>query len=403
MLPDPQAPPGQRARRRMRPARLVAIAVMVLLLAGLAGLINHNASQYYIFSPGTAPQLTTDSRCTGTSQLTLPGGKPCVRISVPGAPVHPLDGRLLMVDVYVGTASFSDYLLHELGLLASLRDHSQLVRISQYTGALTPAQVQCADTAEMIGAQDDAPVAALRRLGYRVPQADIGAVLYQVQPGTPAASAGLRCNDVITSFDGRPVSTAQQLVADIRASRPGQTVRIGRRYFGPNGKTTGSSTVTARLATTPAAVAAAGHLPASTAFLGVEAATDVTFRMPVPVHINAGAIGGPSAGLAFTLGIIDLLSGGHLTGGHAVAATGEIDPSGNVIEVGGVAQKTVAVEAAGATAFIVPKGNYADAMSTADGRIKIYPVTTLDQALAVLGSLGGRIPPPNFAASHPLS
>jgi PDZ domain-containing protein len=255
----------------------------------------------------------------------------------------------------------------------------------------------------MIGAQDDAPVAALRRLGYQVPEVDMGAVLYQVQPGTPAASAGLRCNDVITSFDGRPVHTAEQLVADIHASRAGQTVRMVRRYFGPNGKATGSSTITARLAATPDAVAAAGHEPTSTAFLGVEAATDVTFKMPVSVSIDAGAIGGPSAGLAFTLGIIDLLSGGHLTGGHAVAATGEIDPSGNVVEVGGVAQKTVAVEAAGATAFIVPKGNYADAMSTANGRIKIYPVTTLDQALAVLNSLGGRVPPPNFAASHPLS
>jgi PDZ domain-containing protein len=402
MLPDPPPPLDEAGARRRRRMRLVALSVVVVVLAGLVTLAAHNAGQFYIFSPGNAPLLTADARCTGSSELRLPGGQPCVRIAVSRAAVHPIGGRLFMVDVYVGTASFGDYVLDELGLLGSLRNHSQLVRISSYTGNLTQAQVQCQDTAQMIGAQDDAPVAALRRLGYRVPEVDKGAVVDEVVPHTPAAAAGLRCNDVIVGFDGKPVHTAADLVADIRAAKPGQQVTIARRYAGPNGKRTQTSTVTARLGTTPPAVAGAQHVPATTAFLGVSAQSDVTFAMPVAVHIDAGNIGGPSAGLAFTLGVIDLLSGGHLTGGKSVAATGEIYPNGNVSEVGGVAQKTVAVEAAGATAFIVPTGDYAAARSAAGGKLRIYPVKTLDQALAVLKSLGGTVPPTNFASAHPL-
>ena len=74
---------------------------------------------------------------------------------------------------------------------------------------------------------------------------------------------------------------------------------------------------------------------------------------PVPRPDLRRRIGGPSAGLAFTLGIINTLSGGNLTGGRTVAATGTIHPDGTVGDVGGVAQKTVAVERAGATLFLV--------------------------------------------------
>ena len=83
--------------------------------------------------------------------------------------------------------------------------------------------------------------------------------------------------------------------------------------------------------------------------LGIEPEDQVDFTYPFPVSINVTNIGGPSAGLAMTLGVIDALTSGSLTGGHTVAATGTIDSQGNVGDVGGVAQKTVAVENAGAT------------------------------------------------------
>ena len=88
--------------------------------------------------------------------------------------------------------------------------------------------------------------------------------------------------------------------------------------------------------------------------LGIDTEDQVDFTYPFPVHINVTNIGGPSAGLAMTLGVIDALDKGSLTGGRTVAATGTIDSQGNVGDVGGVPQKTVAVENAGASIFFVP-------------------------------------------------
>ena len=94
----------------------------------------------------------------------------------------------------------------------------------------------------------------------------------------------------------------------------------------------------------------------ATVDLGVEPEDQVDFTYPFPVNIDVTNIGGPSAGLAMTLGVIDALSPGSLTGDHTVVATGTIDSQGNVGEVGGVPQKTVAVENAGASIFLVPPG-----------------------------------------------
>ena len=103
-------------------------------------------------------------------------------------------------------------------------------------------------------------------------------------------------------------------------------------------------------------------------------------------------IGGPSAGLSMTLGIMDKLSSGRLTGNRVVAATGTIDQHGNVGDVGGVAEKTIAVERAGATVFFVPKVEYQAAESKATPQLKVYGVNNLDQVLRILESLGGKVP-----------
>jgi PDZ domain-containing protein len=128
-------------------------------------------------------------------------------------------------------------------------------------------------------------------------------------------------------------------------------------------------------------------------YLGIETETWQDFDEPISVQVNTSDIGGPSAGLAMTLGIIGSLWRGDLTGGAVVAATGTIDPTGAVGDVGGVAQKTIAVQRAGATAFLVPPEEYAVAKSKAQGGLKVYSVATLDQALTVLHRLGGQIPP----------
>jgi len=129
------------------------------------------------------------------------------------------------------------------------------------------------------------------------------------------------------------------------------------------------------------------------AFLGVVVETRSTYTLPFDVNIDVGQIGGPSAGLALTLGLLDVLSNGELTGGHRVAATGTISLDGAVGDVGGVAQKAVAVRKAGAQIFLVPPQELGNAKSHA-GSMKVYAVSTLQQALDDLQALGGKVPAP---------
>ncbi len=119
-----------------------------------------------------------------------------------------------------------------------------------------------------------------------------------------------------------------------------------------------------------------------------------SYHLPARVTINTANIGGPSAGLAMTLAIINKISGGSLTGDHVVAATGTISPDGQVGAVGGVEEKAVAVHNAGATYFIVPDGGgNVDAARAADQPdLTILPVRSLAQALADLERIGGAKP-----------
>ncbi len=118
----------------------------------------------------------------------------------------------------------------------------------------------------------------------------------------------------------------------------------------------------------------------------------------VKVELTLADVGGPSAGLMFTLGIIDSVDGdghgGDLTGGRDIAGTGTITPGGVVGAVGGVQLKEQAAKRDGATVFLVPKDECSDAEAVPPAGLRIVPVTTLDSALAVLAALdhGGRLP-----------
>lgn len=384
---------GPRWKATLRPAiGWLSLAIAVVLIADVLALLDTSAHGYYIFSPGTAPTITTSNLCRSPQQggdLVLPDGTPCARLEVPAGKAHSISGRLYMVDVLVGPATPLEYLLDKIGLLNAVNDGAQLVPRGAVLGSTPQSQLGCQDTQQMQGSTSSAAVVAVRRLGYKVTENDLGAQLYQVQPGSPAAAAGLQCADVITALDGVPVHTANQLVADLHAHKPGDKVSITVRRQDSRGANH-TLELNARLEGTPA-------LPPQKAdpskpFLGIVAQTDTTFTLPFDVNIDVGDIGGPSAGLALTLGLLDVLSGGQLTGGHRVAATGTISFDGTVGDVGGVAQKAFAVRKAGAQVFFVPSQELAAARSQA-GSMKVYAVSSLEQTLQILKSLGGRIPP----------
>ncbi len=118
----------------------------------------------------------------------------------------------------------------------------------------------------------------------------------------------------------------------------------------------------------------------------------------VTVTLRLADVGGPSAGLLFTLGIIDKIEGdghgGDLTGGRVIAGTGTIDASGRVGAVGGVPLKEQAARRDGATVFLVPRAECADAKARLPKGLTLVPVTTLDTALSALSALRAGQPTP---------
>jgi PDZ domain-containing protein len=213
-----------------------------------------------------------------------------------------------------------------------------------------------------------AEVLALGHLGYA--NLGAGAEVDSIADKSPAAPV-LQAKDVIVAIDDKPVGTSGDAVTAIRSHQPGDTVRM--RFL------RGGSPLDVQADLTRA--------EDGRALLGVRLSTKV--RLPFDIAIDSGQVVGPSAGLAYALELLDLLTAGELTGGVKVAATGELAPDGQVGPIGGVAQKVITVERAGARVFLVPKANEAEARSRAGKGLQIFGVSTFDDALAALGSMRG--------------
>jgi PDZ domain-containing protein len=358
-------------------AAIIALVGALIAVIVVALVASHEASGYFLFSPGTAPLITSDSKCqlSGNGELSLPDGTPCVRLVLPRDKVHEIDGQVMMVDVEVGQAGPVDWLEYELGLLGSSR---QLYPVAVYAGPTPTSELACQDTQEMVDANEDSALAALAQLHYKVAEDPLGVQIDAVYAGTPAWRAGLKCDDLITAVDGKKVEAAPQLTALLGRMGPGTTVTF-TDHPANGGRV---KEVKVLLASPPESALADGFTGHS--YIGVEIESRVKTVLPFAVSINAAGIGGPSAGLAFTLAILDALSNGKLTGGHRVAATGTITPEGAVGDVGGVQEKTVAVEKAGAQVFFVPQVEYAVAKSVANSHLQVIPVTSLGQVLQIL-------------------
>jgi PDZ domain-containing protein len=124
--------------------------------------------------------------------------------------------------------------------------------------------------------------------------------------------------------------------------------------------------------------------------VGVDVQTrDLKYEFPVDVGIDTGEVGGPSAGLAFTLAVLDVLTPGELTGGHRVAVTGTMGLDGRVGPVGGAAQKAITVRDAGYEVFLVPSDELAEVKAAVGDDLRVVAVDTLAEALHALDSLGG--------------
>ena len=122
---------------------------------------------------------------------------------------------------------------------------------------------------------------------------------------------------------------------------------------------------------------------------------------PFEVKINTGETGGASGGLALTLGVLDTLTDGDLTGGHRVAVSGSIFITGHVGDIDGIAQKTAAARSAGARYMLVAPLNYDEALAHAGGKLKVLKVAHIDEAITALREIGGELGPQREPVPEP--
>ncbi|HKX74011.1 MAG TPA: S16 family serine protease [Acidimicrobiia bacterium] len=214
---------------------------------------------------------------------------------------------------------------------------------------------------------------ALQRLGYAITPASDGIRIAEVVEDTPAAAV-LEVDDVIVGVAGDEVTVAEDLGPIVTSFEVGDTIDLDIR----RGETEENVTVELVPRTDDP----------NRPMIGISVETlNPRFNFPFPIAIEAGQIGGPSAGMMYTLAVMDLLAPDDLTKGHVIAGTGTIDLEGNVGAIGGVRQKVVAAEAAGAEYMLVPQANLVEAESARRTRMELVGVNNLDDALAFLATL----------------
>jgi PDZ domain-containing protein len=236
---------------------------------------------------------------------------------------------------------------------------------------VTSGEQAAIDAGDRKTSQNVAAAVALRTLGRKVSTVAAGALIYGVEPGFPAAGR-LQPTDVIVAIDGKRVRSPDDVSKVLQGKPPGTLISFSVLR--------GHGIKTIALRSVP-------DKPGShRGIVGVLLTQALNIRLPVRVSIDANGVGGPSAGLAFALGVLEKL-GRNVDRGHKIAATGEISLNGNVGPIGGIKQKTIGAREAGVDAFLVPAGDNArDARKYAHG-LRIIPVKSFQQALRALATL----------------
>jgi PDZ domain-containing protein len=322
----------------------VALLVVSTVLAGLGVIARYVQLPYDTLAPGSARAVNAV-------------------IEVKGHPSYPPQGK-----VFYTTVSVRERVNPYEALAGWLDPAVEVLPETKVRGTVPPDQYQQMNVEAMADSKTTAEVLALRQLGFT--NLGVGAEVVEVQAGQPAAGV-LKANDVIVAVDGKPVMTSGDAVTAIRAHAPGDTLRMQVK----------------RGDAQPTDVQAVLGDSDGKPLLGVRLSTKI--QLPFDINIDSGRVVGPSAGLAYGLELLDMLTPGELTGGSSVAATGELLTDGTVGPIGGVAQKAVTVRRAGIKVFIVPKENEAEARAHAGSGLEIRGVATFDEALKALSSLNG--------------
>lgn len=346
------APEAERRRRRRPRAVHVALGALLLLSSSVIGAAVLPVP-YVAIKPGSARPVTE-------------------QVLVEGSPSYPPAESIAYTTVNVGGTTLLE------ALAGWLDDDIDILPEERVRGDRSAAEsrrynAQLMDTSKLV-----AITVALRHLGYDVPVRTTGAVVRQIVDGLPADGV-LELDDVIVAVDGQPVDAPGEVGTLLQPGGPGaeHVVTIERPAGSENRTDLKVSTIAATDDPTRALI---GIAPEDRI---------VGFDLPVKVTIDSGNVGGPSAGLAFTLAVLDVLTPGELTGGRRVAVTGTIAIDGQVGPVGGGAQKAITVRDAGYEVFLVPLDELDEMRATVGSDVEVIGVDTLASALEALDSLGG--------------
>ena len=275
-------------------------------------------------------------------------------------------GGIYYVAVEVKKASILEKLFHGLHEGSTLVPAAAIRAPGESEQQHQRVEIQAMSESQKIGA-----AVALRSLGYRVPVKVLGTLVAQVATDGPSAGK-LEPGDRIVAIDGQPTKTAAEIRGAIAKHRPGETVEVTVRRNGAQKKVDVKTVPDPKSSKRP--------------LIGVFLQNETKISLPVPVHIDLGQVGGPSAGLAFALDVVEEL-GHDIDRGHKVVASGEILQDGTVIPVGGLKQKTIGAKRAGADVFLVPAGENAQEARRYAGGMRVIPVHSFRQALHALATL----------------
>lgn len=349
--PRPMGPEGPESNPRWRPPRWLKVLGALAFVAAVVLIVGSTVRlDYYSIAPGD-------------SYETLP------LVDVEGAPTYDHAGSLYMTTVSVTPVTLLEW------VSARLDSDTVLVPAEQIDGGRSSEEVDEVNEALMEGSKLNAEAVALGEVGVPVEFTGSGALVVEVSEDVPASGL-LERGDVIESVDGTPISVVTDLTNALVGRAPGEVVKLIVE------RDDEKITVDVPLVENE-------DNPGKSIIGIVVQTADFDVESPVDVTIDSRNVGGPSAGLVYTLTIIDRLSPQDLTKGRRVAATGEISLDGTVGEIGGVEQKVRSVEEVEAELFLVPEGNCDAARAKAE-TVEVVCVSDIGEALAALDDIPGQ-------------
>jgi PDZ domain-containing protein len=308
------------------------------------------------------------------------------RLTIDGPKTYDSHGQVLFVTVRSPELNLLDWWVGRNNPAVDPKSYNDLYATE------TPQQQTSRGQRDMRTAKENAEYVALHRLGFDA-KLNPGDVIVDELVCLKASDDGRACvefapsdallnpGDKLVKVDSKPLAVVDDLTKILAGHKPGDQVKID---YLRDGKA-GSGTVKLIAAPDDASRTIIGFIPSDTA--------TVSLPKDVKISIDTESIGGPSAGLAFTLTLIDQLSSGDLLGGKRVAVTGTINIRAEVGAIGGLTSKASAVLQSGAKYFLVPTAqgpqDIANARKVVGNKVEIIPVATLEEAIAALKRIGG--------------